>query len=852
MAGIGKIKIRKQSYQFGVKKRYSYEGHYRIKERPPIELIKDMARTFLAPRKAKKERVAPPPPPGGFNFVVFGAAILIAVIILALGWIYLTTQFSQPQPGIFQPQLETASLQNAITGTGVMTAGGRSAATHVAGAMVDYRTANLANYTVSITTYDGRLPSEVFVLNSGKVEAGTYPDFLRTLRANLAKRQMPLNEISIRQLETIPQGAIVVVPSGVVPQELLGINSSIGMDGLADRGVVVVYIGQPFGSMLKGTLVVDTPEEVTEKLPVAFYEDGSLTPEGGFRIFQPLYRASSRGGWSSDLAYNSVSIIRKDDGAFIFVPQTLDGGWRGNYTSAADDITRIIFEMPWVTPNAPVKTYIFTNQTGYSGKLYFFSEPFKGNRSSMKLEFVGYPAAGAQPVRQTLVTWAEKKIGGELFVEQGIKIVSTNVTNDRVRLNARLREPVAAQPRMFLNIVDSGGVEVQSFPQGSVNVQADSSFDMPVYVDRGEYIVKLVDDAGRTYAQTYMKVVSIDILFRGVMTEKRSIYLFDVTMDGNPQTLGEVSVTVDGGSYGTYEFDGVSSVRVDVGERTGGDMLPIGMHQFDFSTGGLKLSVPVERPRPSSIFDNPLLWLVVVLTGGIVGIGVIFARQEGVYYSLDIPDFPPIARTRIPLPPDTVLGVLAKVNENYRWQNTPLAASEIKNGFKDIFYKGKPIYVTDYNVEYLLNELEKKEMVRESMGYYGLVQWEKNTGHSINYLAVMRRLRDICVNNAVPFTALGESKNADSEVTVAGQQMFLHFYEKEGNQERMLGNALRTIVKGITIIVLRNEADKMQFQALLQSPAAAPLILRMEAGGGSVQLLTADEFEKMLIEFKSM
>ncbi len=852
MAGIREIKIRKKTYQFEVRKKYSYAGHYRIKERPPLARIKDALRKMLAPKKEeKKAEAAPQPAPGGFNFVVFGAAILVAVIILTLGWLYLTVS-AQVQPGQFQPQLETPSIENFIMGGDILTAGERGTAEHVAAVQVDYRTSNLVNYTINLTTYDGRLPSQVFVLNTQRFEATAYPDFLRTLRAELAKRQMPLNEISVRQLETMPDGAIVIVPSGVMPKEMLGVGSGLSMDGLADRGVVVIFIGQPFTKMLNGTLVVDTPGEVMENLPVTFDETGMLVPSGDFHLFQPLYRASGRGAWRSDIAYDAVSMLSKGDGAFIFVPQTLDGGWRGNATMAAADIAKIVLEMPWAQPNAPSKIYEFVNQTGYSGASYFFSEPFAGNRSSVKVDFTGYSAAAVHPVQETLVTYVEKRPLGELFIEQGVKIVPTNITNDRPRLNARLREPVAAQPNMFLVIMDTNGSEVQNFPQGNINVQADSSFDMPVYVDRGEYVVKLVDEMGRAYAQTYMKVVSIDIAFGGVLTEKRSVYLFDISMDGNPVLLKTVHVVVDGGQYGAYDFTDASSIRIDVGQFTGGDMLPFGKHQFEFTAGGLRMTVPVEHARTQSIFDNPLLWVVIVLTCGIVAIGIFFARQESVFFFVDIPDFPPVARTKIPLPPDTVLGVLAKVNENYRWQNTPLMPAEIKNGFKDIFYKGKPVYVTDYNVEYLLNELEKKRRVKESMGYYGLVQWEEGSKRSINYLAMMRRLRDICVNNAVPFTSLGESEIADSDVTVAGQQMFLHFYEKEGDQGQLLKRALGTIGKGITIILFRSEGEKAAFQDLMHSPSVAPLLLKMEADSGAVQLLTADEFEKMLIEFKSM
>ncbi|MDD5340725.1 MAG: hypothetical protein PHV13_05805, partial [Candidatus ainarchaeum sp.] len=579
MAGIREMKITKKTYQFEVRKRYSYAGHYRIRERSPLERIREAVGKAFTRKKEKRAEAAPAP--GGFNFVVFGAAVLVALIILALGWLYLLVQ-GAAQPGAFHPQLGAPFIDNAITGGSILTAGPRGSDEHVAAVEVDYSTSGLANYTINLTTYDDRLPSQVFVLNTQRFEATAYPDFLRTLRADLAKRQIPLNEMSIGQLETLPEGAIVIVPSGVMPKEMLGMGSGITMDSLADRGVVVIYIGQALTKMLNGTLVVDTPREVVEKLPVGFTEGGMLTPTGGFDLFQPLYRASSRGQWRSSMAYDTVSIVRKGDGAFLFVPQTLDGGWRGNATMAADDIAMIVFDTPWTEPNAPSKLYEFVNQTAQSGTSYLFSGPFKGNKSTVKVEFTGYSATSVNPVQETLFVYLEKKQLGELYMEEGVKVVPTNITNNRPRLNARLREPVAAQPNMFLVITDANGSDVQTYPEGNVNVQADSSFDMPVYVERGEYTVELMDDMGKVYAETYMKVVSIDIVFKGVLTDKRSTYLFDVSMDGNPVLLRNVQVTVDGGRYGTYDFTDVSAIKVDLARYTGGDTLPLGKHEFEF------------------------------------------------------------------------------------------------------------------------------------------------------------------------------------------------------------------------------------------------------------------------------
>ncbi|HSB47531.1 MAG TPA: hypothetical protein VLD37_05945 [Candidatus Bilamarchaeum sp.] len=847
-------KIKKKVYRFELKKRYQSVAHYKVKERPPIEKIKDAIKKLTTPKKPEKKEEAPlssTPPKGGFNFVVFGAFILIALIILALGLLYFSSQFLPS--GALQAPVDKPEINNTILGGQILTTGERGNPEYIAATMVEYNTSNLNNYSVVVSTYDEKLPSEVFVLTSERFEATSYSDFIRTLRADLDKRKIILNEISINQLETMPEGALVIVPSGVIPKEFLGFDSQFTPNTLADRGIVVLYIGQPFNKMYNGTLVVTTPVNVSNALPIKFDQSTSLTSADGFHLFQPLYRATSGGGWEAGIVYGSVSFATRGNGAFVFVPQTLDGGWRGNYTAAAEDIARIVFESPWATPNAPPAQYNFTNQTGYSGSRYFFSEPFKSPNATAKLEFIGYSNTSNFPVRETLVIPLEKKDQNNLYIDLGGRVVPTNITSLPVRMNAELNEPAPGQPSMLLAITDVNGTELQTFPQGTVDVQSDKSFDIQVFVERGEYIVKLVDDESRIYAQTYMKVVSPEIIYVGNENNRHSAYLFDIRMENDPFQLAQVDAKVDGGQYGTYTFNNVQRIRLDLGQYTGGEFLPQGHHFFEFTSGGLHLTVPVDHIRAKTIFDEPFFWIIMILTGGIVGVGMFFARQEEVYFALDIPDFPPVARTRIPLAPDVVLSIFGKVNETYRWQNTPLTTTEIKNGFKDIFVKGKPIYISDYNVEYLLEELEKRGKVKESLGYYGLSDWEEKAKRSIEYLSLMRRIRDICVNNAIPFTAIGESKEADTVITVVGQQISVHFYEKNANIRELLSRILPTIGKGISIVLFKGQADKEAFQQIINSsPSIAPLILKMEADSSSLLFLTGEELEKMLLEFKSM
>lgn len=859
MTDISGMRIRKKAFRFGVNKRYQNVEHFKVHKKQPIDVIKDHLKNILSPKKtekkqkSEKQKTAKKP---SFNFAIMGAGIVVAILLLLIGWIYISSQF-QEQPAVFKPQLEKPSLDVWVLDGEVITSGEIRDENHIGAFTTDLSMSNVDEYTIEINTYKENLPTQIFILNSDRVEANTYPTFLRELRSILSKKNIILNEITIDQLETIPSGAMVIVPSGVVPKQLLGIDSATDFNDLVNRGVVFIYIGQPFSRMLDGNLVVSTPSEVSEELRfLSFNEVARLSSSKNFNLFQPLYQATARGsGWESMLLYGSVSVIKKGDGAVIYLPQTLDGGWRGDATLAAEDVSRFIFDYPWVTPTSSVKKYTDSdvNETLNLENVMFFTNSFSEDDCSVKMDISAESPASKYPLEETAILSLKKKARGELFIEEGYRVVPTNISNTKIRMNARLMEPEPAQPNMFLIITDNLGNEVERFPRGPVNVQQpDVPFDVPIYVDRGEYIVSFVDDAGKSYAHSYLRVVSIDIKQTTVRNQKNSEYIFDITMGGKAARLETVSVSVDDGEYGEYKFNDVSRVTVDVGKYTYDDFLPFGTHSFEFTAGGFNKKITVKREIPKNPLMDPLFLAVVILAGGIAFVGVYLARSEVINYAIDIPNFPPITRTKIPLPSDTILSIFSKINNNYRWKNTPLTISEVRNGFKDMFYKGRPIYVTDYNVEYLMDELIKRGLVASSLEYYCPISWTKKSNRDARYLAMMRKLRDICVNNAVPFTGLGESDFADSEINVVGQQMFVHFYSSSDDVTSMIKRSLSTVNKGITIILFRNHTEKYDFKSLLNSPFSGPLILKMETDSGSVLLHTLGEFRAMITDLKGL
>ncbi len=874
MAGIKRVKIRKKEYNFDVKRRYQNVHHYKVKKREMGEVIRDKIKSVFAPKKKEKKKkavkrvtMAKRAEKPTFNFALAGAAVGVAVLIIFVVWIFLSLQSMQEIPPVFKPQTEKPEISNVLLGGEVLNFGDRASGWYVASIFLDYSTQNIDNYTINITTYTKKLPTEVFVLSTKRVQASSYPSFVSHLHSQLSEKNIMVNEITMLELETIPEGAIVIIPSGAIPREMLEPESRVSPDELADKGVVIIYIGQPFTTMLVGSHTENTPPEILNQIPFRFDESTPVSSTGGFSLYQPLYRVTSAGNWGSSTAYGSVSVLTRGSGALIFVPQTLDGGWRADpfvpnkdaSEYAAEDISRIILEIPWAESDGEIKTYLLSGEEAEGGKMLFFSESFEGTSRSVKVDFSGTSSFDPGLVVEDIkIIRVSKNYLGELSTEGGSTQISTNITNQPVRMNARLEEPVAAQPNMFFVVTDSLNRETMRMPLGRVNVQGELPIDVLLYINKGEYISALMDDESKVYAESYLKVVTVDIDFTGKYKNQPATYLFSLKRDGVPINLNTVTVEVDNGEYGKYTFNQVSTVNVDVSRYSGGDKLPPGDHAFTFIIGGLREDIMVTEAQISiPLFSNPIFLIAIVISIGIAGVGVMFSRKERVLYAVDIPDFPPISRTKIPVSLDTVLSIFEKVNNNYRWETTPLTITEIKNGFRDIYYKGKPIYITDYNAEYLLEELIKKGEVREALNYYGPMSWEKKTGKSMTYLTMMRKLRDICVNNAIPFKTLGESKVADSEITVVGQQMFLHFYEVSSEKDdkhlsALIKKVLSTIGMGITIVLFKNNIKKRKFASLLDSPSTAQLLLKLEKENSSVLLLTMPELEKMVKELKAV
>jgi hypothetical protein len=326
---------------------------------------------------------------------------------------------------------------------------------------------------------------------------------------------------------------------------------------------------------------------------------------------------------------------------------------------------------------------------------------------------------------------------------------------------------------------------------------------------------------------------------------RNDVFSFAIQGDGEQIAPELVTAKVDGGKYGTYTFRNTGALDIDL-KTTGNAPLPDGMHNATFQSGSFSATLPIEKKAPAPFYTQPFILGAVGIALVAFAIAYIFKASEIPVYGLDIPDFPPQSTTKVPLNKDALLGLFEKVNQKYRWKNTPLKASEVKGAFKDLLFEGRPIFISDYNLEYLLDQLVGLGLLKKEAGYYSKSSWEQETGLSAKYLSMFRSLRDICINEAIPFTPMGASKEYDAKITILGQDMYVHFYE--GPQA--IGAVMGSLQLGLNIILAEDDGEVEELNEFLSSGDGAATLLKLEVQAGSVQVKTLDDLQKMIKEMK--
>ena len=853
MVGINDLKIQKRTYQFDVKKRYSNEQKYKKVERPPIEKIKEALQSFLKPKEKlvlegeepeqkkevsfggegpEKKPAAKPLVSPKMMAMAGGAALLFILLMASVVVFFQSTVY--PAEAEINP-LDKAQLSAEILSYDILTASEKDKPRqpyHTAFVRLGIGGEGIEELQVNLLAYNSPVPSSVYVLRSHSYQAESYPEFFLSLKKRLSAAGISVNEVGVNELGSLPSQSLIIVPSGYIPQQLLYERGSRITD-LLNRGATVMYIGQPFYRMhnLQGAVVSATPAAL-DPFRVAFDETTPLSSQEGFRLRSPLYSISG-----STLIFGSVSAISYGKGYLVTLPQTLDGGWE-NGELAAEDAARLVAELPWLSPVGTVSETISIGENMTMEE--FFTSTFEGDSKYLRV----YAYDNNTGTGFNKVIYAHKSTRGEIYTD-GHDLRPSGLGPTQMDIFVHLNEP-GGEARLFFTVTQLlSEVDRTSVAAAQVALNSRPTFPYTFSIPSGNYILNIIDEEGRAYARAYMRAGDLEIrrTFQAFTTD---VYRYSFYLDG-ASTPVTGSVQINGNPAHSMSFQNQASIEIKAAEIAGGPLAANEVHTFTFKLGEYTFTESIRKTAARSIFEDPLILGAIGIAVVALAIGFLFARQGVTMYGLDIPDFPPQSTKKIPMKKETLLGVFQKINEKYKWKNTPLTLSEVKSGFRDILHEGKPVFISDYNLEYLLFRLSGMGLAKKELNYYGLASWEEESGTSVRRLAFFRKLRDICINNAVQFTQLGKEKGCDSRITVLGQDIFVHLYDEA---VRVIPGALFSLRNGLNIIVFEEEAEKSEFYEYLSNGQEGSTALKLEIQAGSVLLKTWDELAEMIKEMK--
>lgn len=852
---LSRLRIAKKAYVFDTRRKFAASRSFAVKKKPetPAEDIKQNVMAALAglrgkkPPSGEKKPAAKPSGPAqkkAPSFSLMKTALLVLVLFVAGAGLFIMLKLGEAAP---QQQLEhpedffSGSYDYSVADSRVLTVGAIDRPQRSAYLLVSYQSANLSalNFTASI--FADHPSSQVFLLDYARDGADSYPTFRKEFLSGLSSAGLPASEIEIDKVPFMPAGALLVVPTGYLPKELIGRESGFGFKDLMGRGVTIIYIGLPFNDRVLDRDGLTLSSNYSE-LSFSRSEAAQLRSTDGLQLSNARYGVTVPEAARSQFSqvgrlYGSVSAVKYRGGYMIFLPQSLDGGWGDEGgAQAASDIVRLIKEERWLAPLASVA--LAGDLSGGSHSLSLFSAPpFSSDSAYAKLTVQAADQKGIGRA-STQVLLLQKTQKGEMTPVEP-QTVPYYLSGGRTSLNIQLRESSTKLVKLYIRMYNNGVLnQTSEMERGLTDPTTENFPNLEVDAEPGNYTVLVEDESGKVYAATQLSVIGLDIA-QNSSDFGRGRFSFLLSAAGSPVQPPDLTVSLDGQNEKQYFRD---SLRVSpdgawtaVDYDYGGEVKP-GSHQFIFSFAGRwTKALQMEYSRSPPFWENPIVIFLGILSVIVFGIGILLRRPEKLRYGLDIPDFPPLSSIKIPVKKATVLEILDSVNAAYSWQWMPLRSDEIKNGFRKLTYNGKPILIGDFNLERVLARLRDEGLVKEEIGYWGRTEWERQSRHSIGYLAIYRVMRNVFVNNAVRFSKLDAMANCDVKAIAGKEEIYFHIMEEPFEQK--VHRALATSKKGTTIMVFKSDEERDSFRDSLTSTSKLAVALKMEVNSGNILML---------------
>lgn len=727
----------------------------------------------------------------------------ILLIALAFIFVVLLVVVSLPSK---QVAVDALSVQSSLNGADRLNFEGKYVAK--AEFNVTLSRGATAEYQVKVIPFS--VPSSVSLVNYQRVEGNSYKDFADSLKPKLESAGLKVEESGVDFLSSRGK-QITIVATGALPAALARDDA---INRMLEAGQVVVYIGLPFNVVLNpdGSLSKDENNTASNAMGLSFSESSN-----GYSVSLAQGSGDSEFYKTDDGFY----VLRKGAGYLVIYPGTLDRSFVSG-SDAAEKVNSLIMTAGWARVLAEG-----SKEVRESGVVDIYTSSFSEKSGSV---FAVVNATNGKEISNTII------------FSKDLKVFSSSLSHEsRLRGNSSLLITAAInEDKNFvsrevykLNVIQKG-VVVKSFDFGEANVKdfATVTYSLTGGLDTGDYTLALVDGSGRIKAESFLIVPKLRAVVRASssITNGYSVDVFenDAPIKGVKLKVltggSEIPLETDFGGSASFKSKEVPAAVVIGGETLATD--------FVKSSDGL--------------FDSDFNKFLIVLTVLILIVGVFVNNTPPEKFFIDVPDFAPMEREKVVVSKEDVLAAFDNANRQFKWSFMPLTAVELGNALKfgEVIPKG--VALTQDNLEALLEKLGVQKLVSRDGEFFAPERWNSESGRSIHYLTLFRRVRNALINGALMFSDLNKSEDCDLEVTTRRGVVHLHLFEDYRRNGGLQG-ALKTCRDKRTVLVFGSNSERIHFEKeLARSTKEVDLRVKLEVHNGKIVLSSVDELIEKL------
>ncbi|MHB1830043.1 MAG: hypothetical protein ACYCO0_01490 [Candidatus Micrarchaeaceae archaeon] len=726
----------------------------------------------------------------------------------------------------------------------------------VAYSRLQYSQRNASSANLSLTIYPSNPSPQIYLINTGGycVQCFISSSLLAALNSSLQKYGIlqagaKVNSIDINSMGSIPKGSIIILPSGLIPNillpnmtytELCPKYSNTTIISLLNAGDTVIYAGRNFSRSVSctGQIAQNTNPEIST---ISQYSNpanstNSTNPINSTSFNSTLFFNSPTFFLSSGPRFGPVSSAIIFNGTLIALSNYPSSGWDNSPGLLASDIAKAIESRFWIPILAASSPIAIHNSSG-EATLFTLNSMIQYSPGISAEVNGSYGLVRLRLSNSNSMREYEMPLRFRLLQNGLIGMPSVVGQTEQVQISAQVynasnRVVIASVLLYNQNFTQMTVNPIRIGQIGSTAIYTYTSFSIP----SGYYIASLQDQSESVYSSALFFVANSSVQPLS-MDFRNGSFVFYVSSNGHNVVNSPYSININGAynATGTVQ-DGRISYALPKGAT-----LDYGNAVFNVSLLGSSYLIPY--PYKTNGINIPPLYIEFAIAAIIiVALNKVLVPISVDEYYIDVPDIKPSKMEHAAETSDSIISVFDKVNSFYHWNRLPLTPDELRSGISNnIKYGNTRMSITIRNTHSILNSLVNKGLVATAGDYFAPSKWIAESGHSIDYLVIYRKLRDYCIANAMLLTEMDSSNKADVIVTNKGAQNYVKIYS---SSTKMKDIEISLKVKSFIIFI--DEESRLQFlDRLYMSYGNNAEILKMAIDYGNVRLVDSDDLSEL-------